>query len=83
MTTNEAKMLLPNERVASDYCRIYYEFNLSKESCDRVAVKFSLHLPSQITPLRPVFGPTVHHFSRQGSRHDVIRAFQNANGTVV
>ena len=66
MTTNEAKILLPNEQVASDYCRIYYEVDLSKESCDRVAVKFSLHLPSQI-----------------GSRHDEIRAFQNANGTGV
>ena len=28
MTTNEAKTLLPNERVASDYCRIYYELDL-------------------------------------------------------
>ena len=66
MTTNEAKMLLPNERVASDYCRTYYEFNLSKGSCDRVAVKFSLHLPSQITPLRPVFGPTCSSFLTPG-----------------
>ena len=40
MTTNEANILLPNEQVASDYCRIYYEVDLSKESCDRVAVKF-------------------------------------------
>ena len=39
MTTNEAKILLPNERVAPDYCRIYYELDLSKESCDRVCSK--------------------------------------------
>ena len=66
MTTNEAKILLPNERVASDYCRIYYELDLSKESCDRVTVKFSLHLPSQITILRPVFGPTCSLFLTPG-----------------
>ena len=68
MTTNEAKILLPNEQVASDYCRIYYEVDLSKESCDRVAVKFSLHLPSQITPLRPVFGPTCSLFLMPGQQ---------------
>ena len=66
MTTNEAKILLPNERVAPDYCRIYYELDLSKESCDRVAVKFLLHLPSQITILRPVFGPTCSLFLTPG-----------------
>ena len=26
---NEAKILLPNERVASVYCRIYYELDFS------------------------------------------------------
>ena len=36
---NEAKILLPNERVASVYCRIYYEldFQTVVRSCYKLA----------------------------------------------
>ena len=91
---NKAKILLPNERVAFVYFRIYYELDPPK-SCDRrpqsfhraftrlvtrsheyledqvhnrfyskqrrllrSAVKFSLNLPSQIAPPRPVHART-------------------------